>query len=135
MYNKVVLIGRLCAEPNITLVSEIKKCSFILAVNRSYVNKETGKQEVSYVSCVAWRNSAEFLVKYFTKGSVVGVEGEIAVRDYTDSKGKRKVVTEIAVDKIFFTGAFSKTSASNSAMQQELSLEAPASRYLEDIPI
>ena len=99
--NEVILCGRLTAAPELkTTPTGISVCSFTLAVNRKY-SKE-GEQIADFINCVAWRNTAEFISKYFKKGSSLCVMGEIQTRNYTDQNGNKRYVTEVLVDDARF---------------------------------
>lgn len=100
--NRTILIGRLTADPVIkTTQSQIAVCSFTVAVDRK-VKKDAEKQS-DFIGCVAWRQQAEFLGKYFQKGSRLAIVGTLQSRSYDDSNGKKVYVTEVLVDEIEFT--------------------------------
>ena len=100
--NKVILLGRLTRDPEVkTTQSDISVCSFTLAVDRKY-KSASGEKQADFLSCVAWRQQAELLGKYFQKGSRVGVIGNIQTRNYDDANGKKVYVTEVIVDEIEF---------------------------------
>ena len=99
--NEVILCGRLTAAPELkTTPSGVAVCSFNLAVNRKY-SKE-GEQTADFISCVAWRERAEFIAKYFKKGSSLCIMGAIQTRNYTDKDGVKRYVTEVLVDDARF---------------------------------
>lgn len=99
--NEVILCGRLTATPELkTTPSGVAVCSFNLAVNRKY-SKE-GEQTADFISCVAWRERAEFIAKYFKKGSSLCIMGAIQTRNYTDKDGVKRYVTEVVVDDARF---------------------------------
>ena len=101
-YNHAVIIGRTTKEIEIrTTNSGVSVASFTVAVDRGYgENKKT-----DFINCVAWRQTAEFISKFFSKGSQIGVDGSIQVRDYTDKDGNKRYVTEIVVSNAFFVGS------------------------------
>lgn len=100
-FNKVILGGRLTANPEIKQTqSGVPVCSFSLAVNRKY-SKE-GQQETDFINCVAWRNTAEFLGKYFKKGSSICVVGSIQVRSWMDANNQKRYATDVMVDEVLF---------------------------------
>lgn len=110
--NEVILCGRLTAAPELkTTPSGVAVCSFNLAVNRKY-SKE-GEQTADFISCVAWRERAEFIAKYFKKGSSLCIMGAIQTRNYTDKDGVKRYVTEVLVDDARFVD--SKTDGSQTA--------------------
>lgn len=112
--NKVALVGRLTRDPELrTTASGISVCSFTVAVNRRFRNAQ-GEYEADFINCVAWRQQAELLAKYFTKGRMVGICGSIQTRNY-EKDGQRVYVTEVSVDEVHFVesrGAQSQEQAS-----------------------
>jgi single-strand DNA-binding protein len=104
MLNRAILMGRLTADPELkTTPTNVSVVSFTLAVDRNYV-KQGEERKADFINCVAWRNSAEFLSRYFSKGSMVAVEGQIQTRTYQAKDGTNRYVTEVVVDNISFTG-------------------------------
>ena len=100
-YNKVIIIGRTTKEVELkTTGNGVSVASFTVAVDRSYGQDK----KTDFINCVAWRQTAEFISKYFPKGSQIGVEGSIQVRDYTDKDGNKRYVTEIVASNAFFVG-------------------------------
>lgn len=101
--NKVILMGRLTREPELkTTQSGTSVCNFSIAVNRRYKNAE-GNYDADFVNCVAWRQTGEFVSKYFTKGSMVAVVGSLQTRKY-EKDGQKRTVTEVLVDEAYFCG-------------------------------
>lgn len=99
--NKVILGGRLTADVELkTTQSGVSVCSFSLAVNRK-VGKDK-PQEADFISCTAWRGTAEFISKYFKKGSSLCVIGSIQVRNWTDQNGQKRYATDVIVDEALF---------------------------------
>ncbi len=99
--NKAILVGRLTRDPELkTTGSGTSVCSFTVAVNRRFKNAE-GNYDADFINCVAWRQQAEFLAKYFAKGSMVGLVGSIQTRNY-EKDGQRVYVTEVSCDEIHF---------------------------------
>lgn len=89
MFNLVVLTGRLTADPELkTTQSGISVTSFSVAVNRPYRTVE--EQQTDFINVVAWRKTAEFIAKYFKKGNMIGIEGSIQTRKYTDKNGNNR---------------------------------------------
>ncbi len=124
MYNKVILMGRICNNLELkTTPSGVSVVSFRLAVNRSYQTKGE-ERKTDFFNVVAWRGTAEFLVKYFDKGKMILVDGELQTRQYTDKNGATQTVTELVVDSVKFTGE--QKTAGNAApppASRETSLE------------
>lgn len=104
MLNKVIFIGRLTANPEVktTLGKKVKYSRFSIAIDRNYTD-EDGNRITDFINCVAWRSSAEFLQKHFSKGKMIGVEGKLHTDSYTDDDGIKRSSFEIQTDNIFFT--------------------------------
>lgn len=99
--NKVILCGRLTADVEMRQApSGVSVCSFSLAVNRK-LSKE-GEQQTDFISCQAWRNTAEFISKYFKKGSSLCIVGSIQTRSWKDNNGNNRYATEVVVDEAMF---------------------------------
>ncbi|MBC5647765.1 single-stranded DNA-binding protein [Christensenella tenuis] len=100
--NKAILVGNLTRDPEQrTTPSGVSVTSFTVAVTRRYKSQD-GTQQADFINCVAWRSTAEFIAKYFTKGSRIGVVGTIQTRTYDDQNGVRRYVTEVVVDEAEF---------------------------------
>ena len=105
MINKVVLVGRLTKDIELKKTpNNISTCNFTVACNRRFQSKQEGAQDADFINCVAWRQSADFLANYASKGSIVGVEGRIQTRSYDGQNGK-VYVTEVAANNITFLGS------------------------------
>lgn len=101
--NKVILMGRLTADPVIRTTPANKRvCSFTLAVNRRYAKE--GQQQTDFINCVAWEKTAEHIGKYFGKGSMIAIEGRLQIRSWDNQEGKKQYTTEVIVDASYFTG-------------------------------
>ena len=99
--NKVILGGRLTADVELKQTQNgIPVCQFSLAVNRKY-SKE-GEQQTDFINCQAWRNTAEFISKYFSKGSSICIVGSIQTRSWKDKDGNNRYATEVVVDEALF---------------------------------
>ncbi len=102
--NTVNLIGRLTKDLELRYTSNnIAFCNFTIAINRPFKN-ESGENEVDFINCVAWRNTAENMSKYCGKGDQIGIIGRIQTRNYENNEGKRIYITEIACDSVQFLG-------------------------------
>lgn len=100
--NKAILVGNLTKAPEQrTTASGIAATSFTVAVKRRYKTQD-GQQQTDFINCVAWRSTAEFVAKYFTKGSRIGIVGTIQTRTYDDQNGNKRYVTEVVVDEAEF---------------------------------
>lgn len=107
--NKVILMGRLCADPEFSQTqSGIACCRFRLAVNRPFANKQTGEREADFISCESWRQTAEFISRYFCKGSMIIIEGSIRNNDYTDQNGVKHYGMKVVTEKAEFCGSKSE---------------------------
>ena len=98
--NRVCLIGRLTKDTGLTATPNgVLTTKNTLAVNRTFTNAN-GEREADFINIVAWRNTAEFMCNYANKGSLIGVEGSVQTRNYTDKEGNKVYVTEILVEKV-----------------------------------
>ena len=115
MINSVVLVGRLTKDIELRKTSSnISTCTFTLACNRRYSSGNNNQPTADFINCVAWRQSADFLAQYASKGAVVGVEGRITTRNYEGQNGK-VYVTEVTCDSVQLIGG-NKTASNNSAV-------------------
>ena len=118
--NNVSIIGRLVAEPELKNTnSGVEVLSFTLAVDRNYQKKGEDKQ-CDFIDCQAWRTTAAFISKYFHKGSLIAVTGEIQTRTYEDKNGNKRKATEVVVDHAFFCGGKSDSNSTASAEPDEV---------------
>lgn len=102
MLNKVILLGRLTANPELRHTqSNIPVASFTLAVDRGY-KKDNDAVNTDFINIVTWRGTAEFVSKWFTKGQLVAVSGRLQVRSYKDKDGNNRTATEVVADEAFF---------------------------------
>lgn len=100
-FNKVILGGRLTSDIELKQTpSGVSVCSFSLAINRKY-SKEN-EQQSDFINCVAWRGTAEFISKYFCKGSALCIVGSIQTRSWTDNSNQKRYATEVVVDEAMF---------------------------------
>lgn len=134
--NRVCLMGRLTSDPELRQsVNGISSCSFSVAVDRGYKDQNGGRQ-VDFISCTAWRQTAEFICRYFSKGKMIGIEGVIRTRNYDDKRypDVKHYVTEVLVDHAYFGGdsGGSKSSSASPPPQHQSSAAAPASADLSD---
>lgn len=99
--NKSILGGRLTADVELKqTASGISACTFTIAVNRRYA--KDGQQEADFINCQAWRQTAEFISKYFKKGSSILIAGAIQTRSWTDNNGQKRYATEVVADEAYF---------------------------------
>lgn len=106
MLNHIVIMGRLAKDPELRRTqSGTAVTSFRLAVDRDFKDKQTGQRATDWIDCVAWRGTAEFVEKYFSKGSLAVVSGRLQMRDWTDKDGNKRISAEVQADSIYFGGA------------------------------
>ena len=111
MLNKVVIMGRFTKDPELRRTgSGTAVTSFSLACDRDF-KSQSGDKETDFIEVVAWKNTAEFVSKYFTKGRMAVVEGRLQIRDWTDKAGNKRTTAEVVADNVYF--ADSKRSESN----------------------
>jgi len=114
LLNKVIVMGRLTRDPELRRTQNgTAVTSFALAVDRDFKN-QGGERETDFIDCVAWRNTAEFVHKYFSRGRMAVAEGRLQVRSWTDNDGNKHCSTEIVVDNMYF-GDSKKDSDSGAA--------------------
>ena len=102
MLNKAILVGRLTADPELKQTpSGVSVCSFSIAINRPYSGKG-GERQTDFIDIVAWRNTAEFVTRYFCKGNAIGIDGSIQTRSYTDKQGSKRTAFEVVADAVSF---------------------------------
>lgn len=123
MVNCAVIMGRLVADPELrTTGSGVSVTSFAVAVDRRFANKDEEKQ-ADFIDVVAWRQTADFVCKYFRKGSMIAVQGNIQTRMYEDKDGNKRKAVEIVADNVSFCGSKSdsaKTDTNTSAQNTSL---------------
>ena len=126
MLNRVILMGRLTADPELRKTgSDISVTSFTLAVERNY--GKGADRQTDFINCVAWRQEAEFISRYFSKGKLMAVEGSLQVRNYVDKNENKRQAVEVLVDQAYF--ADSKGSSAPSAFTpDDFGPPPPASR-------
>jgi len=106
MLNIAVIMGRLTATPELrTTPNGISVTSFSVAVDRSYSSRNGGERQTDFINVVAWRSTAEFICKYFTKGQMIAINGSIQTRNYEDKQGNKRTAVEIVVDNANFCGS------------------------------
>ena len=106
--NKVILMGRLTKDIELRQTpTGINVARFTMAVNRRFAKE--GQQQADFINCVAWRQTGEFIARYFRKGSMIAVVGSIQTRSWDGQDGKKQYATEVVVDEAYFTGEKSDT--------------------------
>ena len=132
MLNKVILMGRLTADPEIKQTPNgISVLSFSIAVDRNYSKEE---KKVDFINLVAWRHTAEFIGRFFTKGQMIAVEGSIQTRNYEDKTGAKRTAFEVVVDQAHFTGGKNENSTkkSKSSGQRPSKFEEPDQSFADN---
>lgn len=113
MLNKIILMGRLTRDPELkTTNSGLSVTSFALACDRDF-KSQNGEKECDFINVQAWRQTAEFVCKYFSKGRMAVVEGRLQTRKYQDKDGNNRVATEIVADRVYFGDSKPDGEASN----------------------
>ena len=131
--NKVILIGRLTRDPELrTTTSGTATTSFSIAVDRPFVNQQTGQREADFINCVAWRKQAENISRYCFKGTQVAVEGRIQTRNYDAQDGTKRYVTEVICDNVTFLGSKNSNNNDDSSMMSEPSSDIETTNLDED---
>ena len=132
MLNKIIIMGRLTRDPELRRTgSGTAVTSFSLACDRDF-KSQSGDKETDFIEVVAWKNTAEFVSKYFSKGRMAVVEGRLHIRDWTDKSGNKRITAEVVADNVYF--ADSKRSESNE--NQKENFDALSGRLSDDfVPI
>ena len=118
MINKVILMGRITADPELkTTNTGVSVTSFTIAVDRSYV-KQGEERKADFINIVCWRSTAEFVCRYFGKGAMIAVVGEIQTRTYQAQDGSNRYVTEVVADSVSFTGEKRENNQQQNYQQQ-----------------
>jgi single-strand DNA-binding protein len=103
MLNHITIMGRLTRDPELRRTGTgVAVASFTVAVDRDFAGRESGERETDFIDCVAWRNTGEFVSKYFTKGSMIVVSGRLQIRGWTDKEGNKRRTAEVVADNVYF---------------------------------
>ena len=103
MLNHIVIMGRLTRDPELRRTqSGVAVASFTVAVDRDFGKNENGEKETDFIDCVAWRQTGEFVSKYFTKGRMAVVSGRLQIRPWTDKEGNKRRTAEVIADNVYF---------------------------------
>ena len=137
MLNHITIMGRLTRDPELRYTqSQTPVASFTLAVDRDFGGRDGGEKQTDFIDCVAWRQTAEFVSKYFTKGRMAVVSGRLQIRDWTDREGGKRRSAEVVVDNVYFgdsrrdnndSGNYGGNSYGSSYGDNSRSYSAPAS--------
>lgn len=132
MLNKVVLMGRVASDIELKKTNgRASVTNFTLAVEKNFADSD-GKRGTDFISLVAWRGTAEFICKYFAKGDLIAVDGELTTRDWETKEGQRRTATEVIVSGAYFTGGKGGDSRSNPKTPTEVAKSSKASK--ESVP-
>ena len=103
MLNHIVIMGRLTRDPELRRTgSGVAVASFTVAVDRDFSGRDGGERETDFIDCVAWRQTGEFVSKYFTKGSMIVVSGRLQIRNWNDKDGNKRRTAEVVADNVYF---------------------------------
>ena len=126
MLNHIVIMGRLTREPELRRTgSGIAVASFTVAVDRDFSGRDGGEKETDFIDCIAWRQTGEFVSKYFTKGSMIVVSGRLQIRNWNDKDGNKRRSAEVVADNVYF-GESKRSSDNNSYGGNSYSAPAPS---------
>ena len=115
MLNHITIMGRLTRDPELRRTgSGIAVTSFTVAVDRDFGGRDGGEKETDFIDCVAWRQTGEFVSKYFTKGSMIVVSGRLQIRNWNDKDGNKRRSAEVVADNVYF-GESKRSSDAGSA--------------------
>lgn len=129
--NKSIIIGRLTADPELRQTqSGVETCRFTVAVDRKFADKNTGERQADFITCVAWRQTASFVAKYFQKGSMIVVEGSLRNNNYQDKKypDVTHYTMEVFVDNVEFAGGKGNGGSDTTQTQPAETAPAPAAQ-------
>lgn len=137
--NKVILCGRLCAEPELKQTpSGVSVLSFNLAVNRRFQSRsadgQTQSPQADFISVVAWRQTAEFISRYFHKGSAICVTGSLQTRTWQDQNGQKRYATEVVVDEAMFVDSKNESGSAQTYTPDAYNTPSFASAPSADAP-
>lgn len=132
MLNHITIMGRLTRDPELRYTqSQTPVASFTLAVDRDFANRDSGERQTDFIDCVAWRQTGEFVSKYFTKGSMAVVSGRLQIRDWTDRDGNKRRSAEVVADNVYFGESKRRDEGEGGygGRSQSRSYDAPAREY------
>ena len=137
MLNTAIIMGRLTVDPELKQSkSEVSVTSFTVAVERSYT-KQGEERQTDFIDVVAWRQTAEFVTRYFRKGSMIAVQGSIQTRNYEDKNGNKRKAVEIVADNVSFCGKAEQNGTKaerNNAKAEQTPASAPIDIADDDLP-
>ena len=122
MLNHITIMGRMTRDPELRRTgSGVAVANFTLAVDRDYNPKDGGEKETDFIDCIAWRASAEFVSKYFSKGQMAIVSGRLRIRNWTDKDGNKRRSAEVEADSVYFGESRKSQEGNNSTYGQNFS--------------
>ena len=142
MLNHITIMGRLTRDPELRRTGTgVAVASFTVAVDRDFGKNENGEKETDFIDCVAWRQTGEFVSKYFTKGRMAVVSGRLQIRSWTDKDGNKRRTAEVVADNVYFgdskrdgeaTGSYGAYAAPAAAAPSFGGYSAPAAAPASD---
>ena len=127
MLNHITIMGRLTRDPELRRTgSGIAVASFTLAVDRDFGKNENGERETDFIDCVAWRQTGEFVSKYFTKGRMAVVAGRLQIRSWNDKDGNKRRTAEVVADNVYFGDSKSESASTGSQAAAPANYGTPA---------
>lgn len=130
MLNHITIMGRLTRDPEMrTTQSGVAVASFTLAVDRDFGGKDGGEKQTDFIDCTAWRHTAEFVSKYFSKGRMAVVSGRLQIDSYTDNDGNKRKAAKVIADNIYF-GDSKKDGASGGQSEESASFTPAPSDFV-----
>ena len=130
--NKVILIGRLTADPELRQTQGgVASCRFTVACDRRFADKNTGERQADFINCTAWRQTAEFVTRYFNKGKLICVEGTLRNNNYQDKNHPdvTHYTTDVLVDNVEFVGGKGENGGNGGGYQNNGGYGAPQNNY------
>ena len=134
MLNHIIIMGRLTRDPEMrTTQSGVAVASFTLAVDRDFGGKDGGEKQTDFIDCTAWRHTAEFVSKYFSKGRMAVVSGRLQIDNYTDNDGNKRKSAKVVADNIYFGD--SKKDGATGSQSDEAASFTPAPSGFETVDV
>ena len=130
--NKVILMGRLTSDPELRQTqSGISSCKFTIACDRRFADKNTGEKQADFITCIAWKQTAEFVSRYFNKGKMIAVEGTLRTGSYKDKKYSdvTHYTTDVLVDNVEFCGDKGNQPTVQNVVNQATAAGVPTETY------
>lgn len=126
MLNCAILMGRLVADPELkTTTNNVSVTSFRIAVERSY-QKQGEERQADFIDIVAWRQTADFVTRYFRKGSMIAVQGSIQTRQYEDKQGNKRTAVEVVADNVSFCGSKAESGTAAPSFPPVVAAQTPS---------